>query len=37
MLQRFEELGWARRKPNTRIVEFSRHGKAGFDELVACG
>jgi DNA-binding transcriptional ArsR family regulator len=35
LLERFEELGWAKRKADTRIVEFSRRGRAGFDELVA--
>jgi hypothetical protein len=37
LLERFEELGWAKRKPDTRIVEFSRRGRAGFDELIARG
>lgn len=31
MLDRIEELGWARRDPGTRVVAFSPRGKACFD------
>ena len=34
MLDRIEKLGWARRVPKTRIVEFSRQGRASFEELM---
>jgi DNA-binding transcriptional ArsR family regulator len=31
MLDRIEELGWARRDPQTRVIAFSLRGKARFD------
>jgi DNA-binding transcriptional ArsR family regulator len=34
ILFRFEELGWARRDPNSRIVTFSREGRRRFERLV---
>ncbi|MBK0325870.1 winged helix-turn-helix transcriptional regulator [Rhodobacteraceae bacterium F11138] len=33
MLTRFETLGWARRVPETRIVQFSSRGLAKFDAM----
>lgn len=35
MLERLEALGWAKREPGTRIVRFSRDGKARFEALLA--
>ncbi|MDI3336726.1 helix-turn-helix transcriptional regulator [Defluviimonas aestuarii] len=34
LLTRFEELGWARRDPATRVVHFSQSGESQFDRLV---
>lgn len=34
ILDRIEELGWARRSPESRAVLFSQHGKACFGELI---
>jgi DNA-binding transcriptional ArsR family regulator len=31
MLDRIEELGWARRDPQTRVITFNLRGKARFD------
>lgn len=33
-LSRFEELGWAARGGDSRVITFSRAGEAGFKELV---
>jgi|GEM_PF-5920625 len=32
-LNRFFELGWAKREPGTRIVNFSRNGETEFNKL----
>jgi len=33
MLGRFEQLGWLRRVPATRIIEFTTRGRTSFDKL----
>jgi ribosomal protein S19E (S16A) len=35
ILSRFEELGWARRDVNSRLVTFSQDGRRKFERLVA--
>ena len=32
LLERFYELGWARREPDSRVVTFTANGRRGFDE-----
>lgn len=32
-LSRFEDLSWARRDPNTRVVTFSDRGSAAFEQM----
>ena len=32
MLNRFEALDWAKRVPNSRIIRFTPHGQAAFDQ-----
>lgn len=34
MLQRFEDLGWARREKGSRVVRFAPKGAAAFDRFV---
>ncbi len=36
-LERFEALSWAKRDPASRVVSFSRDGKAAFDQLFPAG
>lgn len=36
-LRRFEELSWAKREPETRVISFSREGAREFNQLFAPG